>query len=157
MDRNNLQKTRKPIVRKSRQLSQLFETDETAWLEEMSKLVKNRCFEQFDYLNLSEFLLDMAKRDKREVMSRLTTLLTHLLKWDYQPRKRSRSWEATIIVQKQDLEELLESQTLKNHSLEILPKAYAKAIRRASAETGLNKNRFPAQCPYSVDQLLSSD
>jgi len=135
-------------------LARLYESDETGWLERMSNLVNERRSGELDYEHLSEFLLDMAKRDRREVFSRLTTLLTHLLKWEYQPRKRSRSWETTIRIQRDDLQDLLESRTLRNHALEELPKAYARAVRYAAGETGLAKERFPQQCPYALDDLL---
>jgi hypothetical protein len=138
-------------------LSRLYEADETAWLEEMSRLIKGREYAKLDYRHLREYLEDMAKRDRREVMSRLTTLLTHLLKWDYQPRRRSRSWEITILTQRHDLQELLDSQTLMNHAREILAKSYAKAVQRAAAETRLKEDTFPGECPYTLDQVLSTD
>jgi hypothetical protein len=136
-------------------LSQLYETDETAWLEQMSKLINERRYEELDYQHLSEFLLDMAKRDRREVLHRLTTLLAHLLKWEHQPRKRSRSWESTIMMQRDELQDLLESQTLANYAHEILPKAYGRAMKMAATETGLAPARFPPECPFSLDDVLS--
>src|SRR5262249_59029240 len=84
-------------------LSRLYEADETGWLEQMSKLISERRYEELDYKHLGEYLLDMAKRDRREVLHRLTTLLTHLLKWEHQPRKRSRSWELTIRRERREL------------------------------------------------------
>src|SRR5260370_22388682 len=77
-------------------LSVLYERDETAWLEAMSALAAGRRYAEMDYLHLSEYLADMAKRDRREVFSRLVVLLSHLLKWEYQPDKRSGSWRGTI-------------------------------------------------------------
>jgi hypothetical protein len=138
-------------------LARLYESDETGWLERMYKLVNERRYGELDYEHLGEFLLDMAKRDRREVFSRLTTLLTHLLKWEYQPRKRSRSWETTIRIQRDDLQDLLESKTLRNHALEELPKAYARAVTYAAGETGLAKEKFPQECPYALDDLLSGE
>ena len=138
-------------------LARLYEGDETAWLETMSKLINERRYGELDYKHLSEFLLDMAIRDRREVFSRLTTLLTHVLKWEYQPRKRSRSWATTILNQRDDLRDQLESQTLRNHALEVLPKAYARARRYAAKETGLSQERLPQPCPYTLDDLLSEE
>src|SRR5438874_1944892 len=95
-------------------LSDLYETDETAWLERMAELVRRGRIEELDLPNLSEFLSDMARRDRREVESRLAVLIAHLLKWEYQPPKRSRSWLVTIEQQRQELLRLLESGTLRN-------------------------------------------
>ena len=141
----------------NRKLADLYEMDETAWLEQMAQLIEDRRYGELDYKNLAEFLRDMAMRDKREVMSRLTTLLMHVLKWEQQPRKRSRSWEITIMTQRDELRDLLESRTLEHHAVEVLSKAYARAIRYAAKETGLAEERFPQECPYSLTELLSPD
>jgi hypothetical protein len=138
-------------------LSRLYTADETAWLEKSASLIGEGRYDELDYKHLEVFLWDMAKRDKREVTSRLTTLLTHLLKWDYQPRKRSRSWQVTILTQRDELEDALESKTLKNHAEEVLPRAYARAVVRAAAETGLSEKKFPEECPYSLDEVLAFD
>jgi hypothetical protein len=136
-------------------LSRMYEADETGWLEQMSKLINERRYEALDYKHLSEYLLDMSKRDRREVFSRLKTLLVHLLKWEYQPRKRSRSWKTTIMTQRDELRDDLESKTLRNHALDVLHEAYARAVRYAAIETGLSEERFPKECPYTLDDLLS--
>jgi hypothetical protein len=138
-----------------KELSRLYLADETAWLEQMSDLIRRRRYDQLDYRNLREYLLDMARRDRREVLHRLTNLLAHLLKWDHQPGERSRSWELTIKVQRHEVIDLCESQTLKNHAFEILPKSYARARDQAAAETGLPEGRFPLECPYTLDDLLT--
>jgi hypothetical protein len=138
-------------------LSDLYLEDETAWLEAMSQLAAERRHEEFDYEHLSEYLADMAKRDRREVASRLTTLLAHLLKWEYQPAHRSNSWRATIDEQQHELQMLLESRTLLNHANAALSKAYKHAARRAALETGLPETTFPTECPFSLDVILGPD
>src|SRR3954466_13834506 len=87
----------------------LYEADETAWLEQTADLVARRRFDEVDHEHLSEYLGDMARRDRREVFSRLVLLLTHLLKWDHQPEQRSNSWRGTILTQRRELRQLLES------------------------------------------------
>src|SRR5437660_3752188 len=118
-------------------LSVLFDQDETAWLEIMSRLVAEGRYAEMDHVNLGEYLADMAKRDRREVSSRLVTLLTHLLKWEHQPDHRSGSWQGTILEQRRELRKLLESSTLHDHALAALAAAYADARKQAAVETGL--------------------
>ena len=77
-------------------LSLLYEADETAWLEAMSELVAQRRYAELDHAHLGEYLADMAKRDRREVFSRLVVLLSHLLKWQHQPENCSGSWRGTL-------------------------------------------------------------
>jgi hypothetical protein len=138
-------------------LSQLYEADETAWLEAMADLIRDGRCDELDYRHLEEFLTDMARRDRREVTSRLATLLAHVLKWVHQPGHRSRGWLGTIIEQRQELAGLVARGVLRKHAEAVLADAYADARERAGAETGLPAGAFPDACPYSLEQLLSSE
>ena len=138
-------------------LSELYETDETAWLEDMADLIHQGRWGDLDYPHLAEYLTDMARRDRREVKSRLITLLAHVLKWLHQPEQRSRSWHATIIEQQQELADLAAGGILRNHAEAILAEAYAKAVNRAAAETGLAAESFLAKCPYTLEQVLAPE
>lgn len=135
----------------------LYELDETAWLESMSELIRFGRYEEIDSLHLAEYLKDMARRDRREVESRLIVLMAHLLKWAHQPDRRSGGWRATIIEQRQELEGLVGRGVLRKHAEAELEDAYQKAVERAAAEAGLAPDAFPAVCPYHLDQLLSAD
>src|SRR5438094_267910 len=92
-----------PMIESAVALTDLYELDETAWLDAMTELLHRGAYTELDYIHLEEYLADMAKRDRREVESRLTVLLAHVLKWVYQPEHRSRSWRATIVEQRQEL------------------------------------------------------
>jgi hypothetical protein len=155
MARALTQKENRRGARTNRKLVGLYVADETAWLEQMAQLIQERRYAELDYKNLREFLIAMARRDRREVLHRLTTLLEHQLKWDHQPSMCSRSWELTMRVQRQELKDLCDSRTLKNHALEVLGKAYVRARYNAASETGLPEERFPGECPYSLDDLLT--
>jgi hypothetical protein len=133
----------------------LYETDETAWLEATAELARTGRMDQIDPGILAEYLTDMAKRDRREVFSRLVVLLAHLLKWQYQPEGRSRSWQGTILEQQQELRPFLESGTLRNHALAVLGDAYTQACQRAAVETGLSRSTFPEACPWDLEAALA--
>jgi len=136
-------------------LSALYAQDETAWLEAMSRLAASERYAEIDYKHLSEYLADMAKRDRREVFSRLVVLLCHLLKWEHQPQCRSGSWRGTIREQRRELRQLLESGTLRNHAEAVLKDAYAEARRQAADETELSLDVFPAEDARSLEELLA--
>jgi len=136
-------------------LPALYERDETAWLEAMAELARDGRAEDLDLGHLAEYLFDMARRDRREVESRLAVLLSHLLKWTYQPDHRSRGWRATVIEQRQELNRLAGRGVLRNHAQEVLADVYTEAVERAAAETGVARDRFPAECPYTLDELLT--
>lgn len=138
-------------------LPMLYEQDETAWLEAMADLVAQRRYEELDHQHLSEYLADMAKRDRREVFSRLVVLMVHLLKWRHQPENRSGSWRGTIRAQRLELRKLLESGSLKNHAEAVMLEAFAEARKLASDETELALDCFPAECEWNLEELLGED
>lgn len=136
-------------------LPALYERDETAWLEAMAELARDGRAENLDLGHLADYLFDMARRDRREVESRLAVLLSYLLKWTYQPDHPSRGWRATVIEQRQELNRLAGRGVLRNHAQEVLADVYTEAVERAAAETGAARDRFPAVCPYTLDELLT--
>ena len=136
-------------------LSLLYERDETAWLEAMSALAASGRYAEMDYQHLSEYLADMAKRDRREVFSRLVVLLSHLLKWEYQPEHRSGSRRGTIREQRRELRQLLESGTLRRHAEAVLADTYAEARRQAADETELPLGIFPVENRWGLGELLA--
>ena len=136
-------------------LPALYERDETAWLEAMAELARDGRAEDLDLGHLADYLFDMARRDRREEEGRLAALLSHLLKWTYQPDHRSRGWRATVIEQRQELNRLAGRGVLRHHAQEVLADVYTEAVERAAAETGAPRDRFPAECPYTLDELLT--
>lgn len=144
-------------TRSTLSLDVLYESDETAWLETMAELIRAGRLDDVDYPHLAEYLADMARRDRREVESRLATLIAHILKWNHQPDRRTGSWKATIIEQRQELEGLVSRGVLRNHAEAVLANVYAKGVERAAAETGLRPETFPEVCPYLLDEWLSDE
>jgi hypothetical protein len=142
-------------VRTVEWLPALYEGDETAWLEAMADLAGDGRAEELDLPHLAEYLSDMARRDRREVESRLVVLLSHLLKWIHEPTHRSRSRRATVVKLRQELNRLAGRGVLRNHAEAILAEVYLEAAERTAAETGLAPQSFPAGCPYTLDQLLT--
>jgi hypothetical protein len=143
------------VQRTPQALADLYAADETAWLDQTAELLRSGRLDQLDPKTLAEYLTDMAKRDRREVFSRLVVLLAHLLKWEYQPDRRTGSWQATILEQQRELRQLLESGTLHNHALAVFADAYADARKQAAAETGAARGSFPEECPWRLDAALT--
>jgi hypothetical protein len=138
-------------------LADLYETDETAWLEAMADLLRRDALSELDYTHLEEYLSDMARRDRREVESRLVVLIARILKWVHQPDQQSRSWRGTLVEQRQELARLASRGVLRIHAESVLSEVYAEGVERAIAETDLLAETFPVVCPYTLDQLLSFD
>ncbi|MBV8270307.1 MAG: DUF29 domain-containing protein [Planctomycetaceae bacterium] len=136
-------------------LSELYETDETAWLDRHVELIAAGRHSEIDWEDLREFLESMANRDRRRVTHRLTLLIEHILKWDYQPTKRTRSWARTIVAQQISLADDVSAGSLRRHAVEVPPVAYRKAVALASVATGMPAETFPTASPWSLDALLA--
>jgi hypothetical protein len=138
-------------------LDRLYDRDETAWLEAMSLLAAEGRLSEMDFPHLSEYLADMARRDRREVFSRLVVLLTHMLKWEQQPDRRSGSWRGSIREQRREFRQLLESGTLRNHAESVLTDAFHEARLQAADETELDVKSFPVENPWSLEDMLAEE
>lgn len=135
-------------------LADLYLQDETAWLEAMAELVRRRDLAGLDLDHLREYLTDMASRDRREVKNRLVILLAHLLKWEFQPGNRSRSWRTTVLTQRQELADLAGRGVLRAHAEAVLSEAYKNTVELAASETGSPSDSFPVDCPYTIAQVF---
>ena len=133
----------------------LYDRDFYEWSQEMAQLIREQRWSEVDVENLAEEIESLGRRDRSAVFNRLVVLLTHLLKWQFQPGKRSGSWEATIIVQRDRLiRKLNESPSLRSRIEDTVKDAYSVAREAAKAETGLAAGHFPELCPYSSEQVL---
>ncbi len=135
--------------------STLYDRDFFAWSRQQAELLRAGELGQADIEHIAEEIDSMGRAEKRELVSRLSVLLLHLLKWQHQPDKRGPSWEASIRVQRNRLADHLDD----NPSLKpLLPQALASAYRDAAleavAETGLVGSTFPETCPWTVEQAL---
>ena len=123
----------------------LYETDFYAWTQRQAALLRGEEFEQIDWNNLIEEIESLGRSEKHEVESRLTVILMHLLKWQYQPSRRitRRSWRKTITVQRIDLDRhLTQNPSLHTQLPALVKDAYTLAVRKAAVETGLDSRSF---------------
>ncbi len=134
----------------------LYETDFWAWTQEQANLLRHHQWTKLDLPNLIEEIESLGRKERQELRNRLSVLIGHLLKWEYQPDLRSRSWLNTIRVQRIDTFELLEENpSLKSYLEEVQEKAYIKGIALATLETNLPVKTFPQDCPYMLEDILS--
>jgi hypothetical protein len=137
-----------------------YETDIVAWADEQAQLIRNKKFELLDIEHIAEEIEDVGKSEQRELASRMAVLLCHLLKWQYQPARRSSSWEATIKTQRERVKRRLkQTPSLKNclKDSEWLADAWDDAREGTEKETGISFEKFPEKCPWSVEDVLSGD
>ncbi len=138
----------------------LYDQDFYAWTQEQAKLIKDNLLGNLDLIHLQEELISMGASEKRELGHRLEKLLMHLLKWKYQPNLQCRSWRLTVKEQRKKLLiHLKDNPSLKNPETftERFSSAYDTAVLKAAQETGLDEDIFPAQCEWSVTEILTEN
>ena len=135
-----------------------YNQDVVLWANEQAALLRAGRFAELDIANIAEEIEDVGKAEQRELASRMAVLLMHLLKWAYQPEKRTRSWQLTISDQRCRVQRRLR----RTPSLKALladpewqDDMWIDATHDASKETGLPLEIFPRTCPWSLSDALT--
>jgi hypothetical protein len=133
-----------------------YERDFYSWLMEQAGFVRDGRWDAVDRDNLAEEIESLGREQFNKLVSALRVLMMHMLKWDHQPERRSRSWMLSITVQREHLADVLDDNPgLKPRIAEALHRAYRTARLEAAQETGLDDKVFPATCPYSFDDVTT--
>ncbi len=136
----------------------LYERDFYAWTQRQAALFRARQPAAYDWDNIAEEIESLGRSEQSEIENRIEVLLHHLLKWQFQPAQRSRSWLGTIDEQRRRIEKIVrKSPSLKPYPSTTLDEAYADARAAAAIETGLAFESFPADCPYAISQVLDRE
>lgn len=134
---------------------QEYNKDFYAWVTHNTDLIRQGRISEIDVEHIAEELESMGKSEKRELINRLAILLSHLLKWEIQPGLRGNSWKYTVKEQRIQIADLLDESPSLNHELEEkIGHAYKQAVIIAIRETGLEEEKFPKNCPFSLSQCL---
>lgn len=133
-----------------------YDKDVLAWANEQARLIRAGQFDKLDVEHIADEIEDVGKGEKRELASRMAVLLAHLLKWQFQPARQSKSWQRTIQEQRKSLVLHLEDvpslkATLRDQRW--LDAVWADAVSKAIEDTGLEG--FPDACPWSMEDVLS--
>jgi hypothetical protein len=133
----------------------LYERDFYRWLAQQAALLREGDLHELDVANLLEEIEDMGRSARKAIKSNLIVLLTHLLKFEFQPEQRSSGWHGSIVEHRQRMrDDFEESPSLRPYAAEVFALAYVDARERASAETGLPLRSFPRTSPYTLEQTL---
>jgi hypothetical protein len=136
----------------------LYDTDFAQWALQNAELLRSKRFSEADLEHIAEEIEDLGKRERHSLRNRTVSLLEHLLKWGHQPERQVASWERTIIVQRQAIRDLLEENpSFRPTFEEIVAVAYRRAVAIVSRVTKLDRDTFPKDCPFTLDQLLDDE
>jgi hypothetical protein len=138
------------------------EDDFYEWLLDQAAALKGQRYSTLDWKNLSEELQATARTLEQGLENELEILLTHLLQWHYQPRRRGGGWQAAIQNARSSIADRLDdSPRLAGKLKKLTNRAYRKARRSAGAAIGLSERqweaKFPQSCPWDVSSLRRPD
>jgi hypothetical protein len=137
-----------------------YDGDVIAWANEQARLLRAGQFSKLDIEHIADEIEDVGKSEQRELASRMAVLLTHLLKWQFQPAYRGNSWKFTIMDQRDSIARRLRKTPSLKSSLndpDWWADAWQDARREAEHETGIGYATFPKSCPWSFDQIMDAD
>ncbi len=147
-------------MKSDRSTSLIYEQDYAEWLEITLKQLESRSLENIDWEHLTEEIAALGNEQRHKVESYLRQLIKHLLLYQYWESEKSycaKGWIEEIDNFRSELDLLLESKVLYNHSVKTLDKAYLKARSVAIRKSHLPFQIFPETCPYSLVEILNPD
>ncbi len=138
----------------------LYDQDFLQWTQQQADYLRKGYWAGLDVDNLVEELEALGRSEQRELGSYLQLLLIHLLKCQYQPERKTTSWNNTLVNCRDSMQDCLEDAPSLRRFLndaEWVEKYYRRARREAAKETQKPLESFPARCPYQIEQILDSD
>jgi hypothetical protein len=131
------------------------EADLYSWAVRQAELLRAGRLSEIDPVAIAEEIDDVGEEQYDKLESALRVLMLHLLKWDHQPDRRSRSWTLTIREERRRVERTLRKNPgLKSRLDEALTDAYEDARDEASSETGLPLRAFPGTRPFEYAEIM---
>ena len=132
-----------------------YDGDTAGWAEHQAALLRAGRFAQLDIENIAEEIESVGRSEQKELTSRLTILIAHLLKWQFQPSRRGSSWQDTISTQRAQIaRHMKRDPSLKAKLDEAVEDGHADARLVARTETGLEPEALPLKCPYTWTQIM---
>ena len=139
-------------------MSVTYEQDIVAWANEQAAFIRAGRFDLLDLEHIAEEIEDVGKSEKRELASRMTVLIVHLLKWQFQSGRRGTSWQRTIKEQRKAIaSEISDSPSLKStlRDENWQQRVWSDSVAKAIEETGLDS--FPETNPWTFEEILSAE
>lgn len=143
---------------KTRPSPKSYEADLNAWSADQAARLRRLKPDAIDWQNVAEEIESLGRSDKRAIGSDLKIVLEHLIKWRYQPDKRSESWRDSIEEHRDRIQRIVDdSPSLARVPAAILVAEYGKARRKALRDTKLAPAAIPAACPFPIGEVLDPD
>ena len=132
-----------------------YDGDLVAWAREQAMLLREGNWSALDIEHLAEEIEDVGRSEQRELRSRMSVLIAHLLKWQFQAALRGRSWLGTVQTQRARIAKKLKKMPSLRATLadaDWFEEAWEDAVELAKKETGVPE--FPGEPVWTVEQVL---
>lgn len=134
------------------------EKDVYGWAIHTAQLLREKKMNEVDFDNIIEEMEALGRSEKHELINRVSLVISHLLKWQFQPDFRGRSWHGTIKEQRKRAKMIIkENPSLKSKVEEVLIDAYDIALSLIEKETPIDLKLLPSQCPYTFEQIMNDE
>jgi Domain of unknown function DUF29 len=105
-----------------------YDSDFYGWTQAQATALRAKDWAALDVENLADEIDSLGRSDRRAITHQLERLLTHLLKWTYQPQQRpryGRSWSRSLHQARAAIGDLLEeSPSFQDYPAQRLTLAY---------------------------------
>ncbi len=126
------------------------------WVQEQVALLRAGRVDALDLENIAEELGDVGLSEYYRLQSAVEIILLHMLKWDHQPERRTRSWALSIAEHRERARiQQRKSPGLKSSLGEIRSDAYRLGRLGAARQMRRPVKSLPDECPYTWDEILN--
>jgi hypothetical protein len=124
-----------------------------SWAVRQAELLRAGQLSEIDPVAIAEEIDDVGMEEYHRLESALRVVMLHLLKWDHQLDRRSRSGTLSILEDRRRVHRQLRA-GLKSQLDEALEGAYEDARLEAASETGLPLGVFPVRGPFDYAEIM---
>jgi len=104
---------------------------------------------------IEELIDALSRSEKRALESYLLRLMQHVIKWQYQPERRGRSWRNTIANTREAIAEIQEdTPSLTN---EVIQRLWDRTLRKAHREAENELGRDLAPTSLTWEEVFEQD
>lgn len=132
--------------------------DYAAWLQHQIDLMRAGRWSDLDTEHLIDEVEDLGRSEFNAFVSAVEIVLVHMLKWDFQPERRSNSWIGSIAEHRRRItQSLKDNPSYKSRRAAAVTRAYDVAVARAAAETNLPLDTFPPENSYDWEAITTRE
>lgn len=135
-----------------------YDEDLYAWAYEQAQLLRLGRFSEIDLVNIIEEIEGLGSESRLMLGFHYRDLIAALLEWEFMPGSRTSELKKTILDARFGIQqEESDSRSLRDAADRSVRESYGDALTLVEATTGLSRDHFPLECPYSIEMLRDLD